>query len=65
MGKLVLLIFAIVLVLVILPGDVRDWCLLQAEKLRADAVDFMDETNITVMTDFIDCNEEILHTQIL
>jgi|GEM_PF-4249718 len=39
MGKLLILILALILVLVILPGDVRDWCVMQFNTLMAGAID--------------------------
>lgn len=36
MGKLILIILALIIVLVILPGDVRSWCMVQLETLMAD-----------------------------
>ena len=39
MGKLLILILALILVLVILPGDIRDWCVMQFNTLMAGIFD--------------------------
>jgi hypothetical protein len=36
MGKLILILLALIIVLVILPGDIRNWCMVQLETLMAD-----------------------------
>lgn len=49
MGKLILILLALLIVLVILPGDVRNWCMVQLETLTAD-VSECGQTDMTMAT---------------
>jgi hypothetical protein len=49
MGKLLILILALILVLVILPGDLRDWCVMQFNTLMAGVSDCGDGSYRAIM----------------
>lgn len=55
MGKLILIILALIIVLVILPGDVRSWCMVQLETLMADVTE-NGQTDLAMATAEVACD---------